>query len=92
MATTTTLILLGSDGRHVLLGRHAEPDEAELESIAASLTRAGLGGWVARMRGDYWHRQRAVRLEEIRVAAPSAVPFAEAVAAFQARRRADGSL
>jgi hypothetical protein len=43
-----------------------------------------LGGWVALMTGDYWHRQRAVRLEQIREAAASFTPFDQAEAAFQA--------
>jgi hypothetical protein len=59
----TVWIVLGSDGRHVLLGRHGEPDAAELGQIAALLTAKNLGGWVALMRGDYWHRQRRVSLE-----------------------------
>lgn len=87
MTDRVTLIVLGSDGRHVLLGRCAEPDAAELARIGEGLTAAGLGGWIARMRGDFWHRRRAVRLEEVRVAAPCSVTFAAAVAAFQALRQ-----
>ncbi|WP_424140338.1 hypothetical protein [Roseomonas chloroacetimidivorans] len=82
-----TFILLGSDGRHVLLGRQCEPDAAEVGQIAALLAAKNLGGWVALMRGDYWHRQRRVSLERIREAAPSSIPFDQAEAAFQAIRR-----
>jgi hypothetical protein len=81
-----TLILLGSDGRHVLLGRHAEPDAAELAKVATALQAKGLGGWLVRMTGDCWHRRRPVRLEIIKEATPSTVPFALAEAAFQAIR------
>ena len=80
------MILLGSDGRHVLLGRHGEPEGEELAKIAAALAAKNLGGWVARMSGDYWHRGRRVRLELVREAAPSPTPFDEAAAAFQAIR------
>jgi hypothetical protein len=82
-----TFILLGSDGRHVLLGRQCEPDAAEVGQIVALLVAKGLGGWVARMTGDYWHRQRTVRLEQICEAVPSSTPFDRAEAAFQAIRR-----
>ncbi|WP_043838362.1 hypothetical protein [Muricoccus aerilatus] len=81
-----TLILLGSDGRHALLGRHAEPDAAELANVATALRAKGLGGWVVRMTGDYWHQRRPVRLQVIKEATPSAVPFVQAAAAFQAIR------
>jgi hypothetical protein len=80
-------ILLGSDGRHVLLGRQCEPDAAEVRQIAALLAAKNLGGWVALMTGDYWYRQRRVRLEMVCEAVPSSTPFDQAKAAFQAIRR-----
>jgi hypothetical protein len=46
------------------------------------LAAKGLGGWVAQMTGDYWHRQWAVRLEQTREAAPSSTPFDQAEATF----------
>ena len=79
-------ILLGSDGRYVLLGRHGEPSADEMAQITAHLSAQNLGGWVARMSGDYWHRARRVRLEQIREVAPSTTNFHHAEAAFQARR------
>ncbi|HEY8612364.1 MAG TPA: hypothetical protein VIL69_13860 [Roseomonas sp.] len=82
-----TFILLGSDGRHVLLGRHGEPDAAEMERIIAHLAAQKLGGWVALMRGDYWQPRGRVRVQMIREAAPSPTPFDQAEAAFQARRQ-----
>jgi hypothetical protein len=81
-----TFIVLGSDGRHVLLGRHAAPDAAEVAQIAALLAAQGKGGWVARMVGDYWHRSHCVRLEMVREASPSSTPFDQAAEAFQAIR------
>jgi hypothetical protein len=81
-----TFIVLGSDGRHVLLGRHAAPDAAEVAQIAALLAAQGKGGWVARMVGDYWHRSRSMRLEMVSEASPSSTPFDQAEAAFQAIR------
>ena len=81
-----TLILLGCDGRHVLLGRHAEPDAAEIAKITTALQTKGRGGWFVRMTGDYWHMRRPVRLQVIKEATPSTVPFEEAEAAFHAIR------
>ena len=82
-----TFIVLGDDGRHVLLGRAVEPDAAEVATIGAKLAEAGRGGWVVLMRGDYWRRSRRVRLALIQEAAPSPTPFDQAEAAFQARRK-----
>jgi hypothetical protein len=82
-----TFILLGSDGRHVLLGRQAAPEDAEVGQIGALLASMGQGGWVVRMAGDYWNRKRPVCLEMIREAAPSPVQFETAAAGFEKRRQ-----
>ena len=37
-------IVLGDDGRHVLLGRAVEPDAAEVATIGAKLAEVGRGG------------------------------------------------
>jgi len=86
-AQREALILLGDDGRHVLLGRHGEPDAGEMARIAALLTASGHGGWVARLCGDYWHRTQRVTLERVQDVAPTTIPFSEAVEAFQTLRR-----
>lgn len=50
-------ILLGQDGRHVSLGRHSDPSEAELAQAETALAASGQAGWLAVMRGDYYARR-----------------------------------
>jgi hypothetical protein len=65
-------IMLGTDGRHVSLGR-TEPSEPEVMAASDALTAQGLSGWLARMQGEYYSR-RSVTLEPLRAigAAPEA--------------------
>ena len=46
-------IVLGTDGRHVSLGR-AELSEAEISAANDALAAQGLSGWLAPMQGDYY--------------------------------------
>ena len=55
--TETRWIVLGTDGRHVSLGR-TEPSEAEIATASDALAPQGLSGWLARMQGDYYSRRR----------------------------------
>ena len=41
-------IVLGTDGRHVSLGR-TEPSEAEVKAASDALAAQGFSGWLARM-------------------------------------------
>jgi hypothetical protein len=59
--TETRWIVLGTDGRHVSLGR-TEPSEAEIATASDALAAQGLTGWLARMQGEYYSR-RKVTLE-----------------------------
>ena len=78
-------MVLGTNGRHVSLGR-TEPSEAEIATASDALAAQGLSGWLARLQGDYYSRAR-VKLEPLRAigAAPEA-DWQAALAAFHAAR------
>ena len=78
-------VVLGSDGRHVSLGR-TEPSEAEIATASDVLAAQGLSGWLASMQGDYYSRGK-VRLEPLqRIGAPHDADWQAALAAFHAAR------
>ena len=81
-------VVLGSDGRHVSLGR-TEPSEAEVMAANDALAAQGLSGWLARMQGDYYSRAR-VKLEPLqRIGAAHDADWQAALTAFHtARHRA----
>ena len=83
--TETRWIVLGTDGRHVSLGR-TEPSEAKIVTASDALAAQGLSGWLARMQGEYYSRAR-VKLEPLRAigAAPEA-DWRAALSAFHAAR------
>jgi hypothetical protein len=84
--TETRWIILGTDGRHVSLGR-TEPSEAEIASANDALAAQGLSGWLARMQGDYYSRGN-VTLEPLqRIGAPHGADWQAALAAFHAARQ-----
>jgi hypothetical protein len=83
--TETRWIVLGTDGRHVSLGR-TEPSEAEIATASDALAAQGLSGWLARMQGDYYSR-RKVTLEPLqRIGAEHDADWQAALAAFLAAR------
>ncbi|MCA3345710.1 MAG: hypothetical protein INF56_02750 [Roseomonas sp.] len=86
--TETRWIVLGTDGRHVSLGR-TEPSEAEVLAASDTLAAQGLSGWLARMQGEYYSRAR-VTLEPLRAigVAPEANWQAALSAFLAARHRA----
>ena len=78
-------IVLGTDGRHVSLGR-TEPTEAEIATASDALAAQGLSGWLARMQGDYYSRGR-VTLEPLRaIGAAHDTDWQAALAAFHVVR------
>ena len=84
--TETRWIVLGTDGRHVSLGR-TEPSEAEIEAASDALAAQRLSGWLARMQGEYYSRRR-VTLEPLqRIGAPHDADWQAALAAFHAARQ-----
>ena len=83
--TGTRWIVLGTDGRHVSLGR-SEPSEAEVKTASDALAAQGLSGWLARMQGDYYSRGK-VMLEPLqRIGAEHNADWQAALAAFQRLR------
>ena len=83
--TEARWIVLGTDGRHVSLGR-TEPNEAEIATASDALAAQGLSGWLARMQGDYYSRRR-VTLEPLqRIGIAHDADWQAALAAFHAAR------
>lgn len=79
-------IVLGTDGRHVSLTRASDPTPEEIEKAEYGLRQQGLSGWLAVMRGDYYEKE-APSLMMVRPLSDPQRSFAEAVNAFQAKRR-----
>ena len=83
--TETRWMVLGTDGRHVSLGR-SEPSEAEVMAASDALAAQGISGWLARMHGEYYKRRR-VTLEPLqRISAEHDADWQAALAAFHAAR------
>jgi DNA-binding transcriptional MocR family regulator len=79
-------VVLGSDGRHVSLGR-TEPSEAEVNTASDALAAQGLSGWLARVQGEYYSR-RKVTLEALqRIGAAHDADWQAALTAFHAARQ-----
>ena len=84
--TETRWIVLGTDGRHVSLGR-TEPSEAEIAIASDALAAQGLSGWLARMQGEYYSRGK-VTLEPLqRIGIANDGDWQAALAAFHAARQ-----
>ncbi len=77
--------MLGTDGRHVSLGR-TEPSEAEVKTASDALAAQGISGWLARMQGDYYSRRRMMPEPLQRIGAEHEADWQAAVAAFHAAR------
>jgi hypothetical protein len=83
--TETRWMVLGTDGRHVSLGR-TEPSEAEVMAASDALAAQGLSGWLARMQGEYYSRGK-ISVEPLqRIGAPHNADGQAALAAFHASR------
>ena len=83
----TRWIILGTDGRHVTLGRHSDPSSEEVAQAEARLAGQGLAGWLVVMKGGYYARQKP-SLMMVRPLCDPQRTFAEAADAFQAHRDA----
>jgi hypothetical protein len=86
--TETRWMVLGTDGRHVSLGR-TEPSEAEITVASDALAAQGLSGFLARMQGEYYSRGK-VTLEPLQcIGTEHNADWQAAMTAFQtARHRA----
>ncbi len=84
--TESRWMVLGSDGRHVSLGR-TKPSEAEVLAAGDALAAQGLSGWLARIQGEYYSRGK-VTLEPLqRIGAPHEADWQAALTAFHAARQ-----
>ena len=84
--TETRWIVLGTDGRHVSLGRN-EPSEAEIATASDALAAQGLSGWLARMKGEYYSRSR-ISVEPLqRIGISHDADWHAALSAFHAARQ-----
>ena len=79
--------MLGTDGRHVTMGRHTDPSPEEVEQAERGLAAQGLSGWLAVMKGGYYVRRKPA-LMMVRPLANPPRPFEEDAAAFEAKRKA----
>ena len=86
-AIETKWIILGSDGRHITLGRHTDPSASEIDAAEAALRAANQAGWLAVMRGRYYSRS-PVELLAVRPLATPTGTWERAFAAFEAARQA----
>ena len=80
-------IVLGTDGRHITLGRDSDPSDAEIQAVEDALTAAGGRGWLAIAEGDYWSPFTKMELLMVRPLARPTDAFEAAVAAFESARR-----
>jgi hypothetical protein len=78
-------IILGSDGRHVTIGRDTDPTPDEIERVGQALRLAGMGGWLAVMEGVYYGRG-AIALLQVREIVSSSVTWDVACSAFRSLR------
>ncbi len=79
-------IVLGTDGRYVILGRHSDPTDEEVLAAERFLLSKGLSGWLAVMEGDYFAQRGQPGLLMVRTLAEPTSAFADAAAAFEAER------
>jgi hypothetical protein len=79
-------IVLSGDGRHVTIGRHADPTEEQLTLAADQLRTNGLGGWLAVTEGQYYSRGK-LSVMMVRELAPTSTTWEAAVAAFHTLRK-----
>ena len=83
--TETRWIVLGTDGRHVSLGR-GEPSDAEVRTASDALAAQGLSGWLARMQGEYYSRGK-ISVEPLEgIGAAHDADWQAALTAFHAAR------
>ena len=84
--TESRWMVLGSDGRHVSLGR-TKPSEAEVLAAGDALAAQGLSGWLARMQGDYYSRGKVTLEPLLRIGIAHDTDWQAALAAFDAARQ-----
>jgi hypothetical protein len=86
LAAETIWIVLATDGRHSMLGRHTDPTREEIESVEVALKETGLAGWLAVMRGVYYSR-KPVELLMVRPLGEPGETWEVAAKAFDTARK-----
>lgn len=81
-------IVLAADGRHVTIGRHTDPTEDDIQEAAKGLAALGLAGWLAIAQGNRHSKRGKVTVTMVRPLGDAATGFDEAVARFEAIRKA----
>jgi hypothetical protein len=84
--TDTCWIVLGTDGRHVSLGR-TKPSAAEIATASDALATQGLSGWLVCMQGEYYSRRKVILEPLQRIGAEHEADWQAALSAFHAARR-----
>ena len=84
--TETRWIVLGTDGRHVSLGR-TEPSEAEVKAASDALVAQGLSGWLAHIQGEYYSRSKLTQEPLRMLGSTPEADWQAALTAFHAMRR-----
>jgi hypothetical protein len=56
--TETRWLVLATDGRHVTLGRHRDPEPEEIDNAERGLKSQNLSGWLVLMKGGYYTRKK----------------------------------
>lgn len=79
-------IVLGTDGRHVILGRHTDPSEDEITNAEAALRSQGLSGWLAVTSGIYYGPGQIEVVQVRPMANPPVDAWTTAVEAFRVLR------
>jgi hypothetical protein len=74
-------------GEYSTVGRYREPDKDDIATMEASLSRAGLSGWLAIMGGSA-HDKTPPQLVMVRPLCNPRTSFDAAVQAFLRRRHA----
>lgn len=83
----TRWLVLGSDGRHVTIGRHRDPSDDDIAQSEAALKAQGLAGWLVLMKGGYYDIKQKPELMMIRPLGELGSDWEHAVAAFEVIRQ-----
>ncbi len=78
-------IVLGTNGKHVTIGRDTGPTEEEVAVAEAALLSQGLSGWLVSMKANYYSRHEPF-LSMVRALGNPKTTFDESVRAFLVER------
>lgn len=79
----TRWLVLSTDGRHVTLGRHRDPEPDEILQAENALKGQNMSGWLVLMKGGYY-TQREPQLMMVRPLGEPGEAWTSAVAGFMA--------